>query len=193
VDPAQYIASQDADDELQQYIAETSFYNVENSRQTLAVLHYLLTEDDSQGASHEPVAHSDDPSMSFTSSFTSGFSAGQSYSKRLRPSLSPPSGSYISKSRTRPSAVQRTAESSTLTTGLVQSSPGRSHWVGTYGRRGKVCIRNLKGLEVKTDLEDWTKQVVDERECFYGEDAESGQTFWATELPKVTKKRSGRR
>ncbi|KAK7422432.1 hypothetical protein QQZ08_009514 [Neonectria magnoliae] len=195
VDPAHHIALQDADGELQQHITETSFYDFEDDDEAPPVFHYLYTEDDSQEASQEPVAPGDDPSMSFTSSFTSGFSADQSRSKRSRPSLSPPSkssGSHVSKSRTRPSAARRTAESSTSAAGSVQSGPSGSHWVGTYGRRGKVCFRNLKGLEVKTELKDWTEQIVNELECFYWEDSESGQTFWATELPKETKKRSGR-
>lgn len=196
VDPAHHIALQDADGELQQHIAGTSFYDFEDDGEAPLVSHYLYTEDDSQEASQEPAASGDDPSMSFASSLTSGFSADPSRSKRSRRSLSPrskSSGSHISKSRTRPSAARRTAESSTSATGSVQSGPSGTHWVGTYGRRGKVCFRDLKGFEVKTELKDWTEQIVDGLECFSWEDSESGQTFWATELPKETKKRSSRR
>lgn len=83
-------------------------------------------------------------------------------------------------------------ESSTSAIGLVQLGPSGSYWVGIYRHRGKVYFRNLKGLEVKTELKDWTEQVVDGLKRFYWEDSESGQTFWATELLKDTKKRSGR-
>lgn len=107
VDPAHLNALQDADGELQQHIADASFYGLEDAGGTPVVPH-PCTEDDSQEArpeagpeaSQEPVASGDDPSMSFTSSFTSGFSG----SKRSRQSLSPPSqssGSRGSKTRTR--------------------------------------------------------------------------------------------
>ncbi|KAL1863063.1 hypothetical protein VTK73DRAFT_6488 [Phialemonium thermophilum] len=51
-----------------------------------------------------PLAHSDDPSMSLTSSFTSGFATDRTQSKRSRPSVSPPSktsGSHAAKKRIR--------------------------------------------------------------------------------------------
>ncbi|RSL91660.1 hypothetical protein CDV31_015421 [Fusarium ambrosium] len=54
VDPAQYITLQDADGELQQHIAETSFYDFEDDGEAPPVSNYLYTEDDSQEASQEP-------------------------------------------------------------------------------------------------------------------------------------------
>lgn len=105
VDPAQRIASQDADGELQQHIASASSYGLEDVGKAPTVPLFPCTKDDSQeaepDASHES---GDDPSTSFASSFTSGFSS----SKRLRQSLSPPSqssGSRVSKTRTRPGAT----------------------------------------------------------------------------------------
>ncbi|KAL7957008.1 hypothetical protein V8C34DRAFT_325644 [Trichoderma compactum] len=100
VDPAQGIALQDADGQLQQHIADASWYDSEDAGEA-PVLLVPRTEDDSQEAGPDASQPGDDPSMSFASSFTSGFSS----SKRSRQSLSPPSqssGSRGSKTRTRP-------------------------------------------------------------------------------------------
>ncbi|KAL6810755.1 hypothetical protein GGI42DRAFT_314890 [Trichoderma sp. SZMC 28013] len=101
VDPAQRIALQDADGQLQQHIADASSYDSEDAGEAPTVLLVPCTEDDSQEAGPDASQPGDDPSMSFVSSFTSGFSS----SKRSRQSLSPPSqssGSRGSKTRTRP-------------------------------------------------------------------------------------------
>lgn len=190
VDHSNYTALQDADDVLQQHIADASSYALEDDSEVPAVSHYLYAEDDSQELSQESETPGfDDPS--FTSSFTSSFSTA----KRPRQSLSPPSnsrGSRSSKSRKRPNTARRTAESPTSATGSVQPGSSESRWVETYGRNGKVYFRNVEGKEVKTEIKDWIEETAaDGTQCFYWQSPGSGRAFWATELPKEAKK--GRR
>ncbi|KAM0415721.1 hypothetical protein ACHAPT_013306 [Fusarium lateritium] len=191
VDRSDYIALQDADDALQQQIADASNYTLEDDGEATTTLpHYLYAEDDSQEPSQEFEARGfDDPS--FGSSFTSSFGTA----KRPRQSLSPPSssrGSQSSKSRKPPSTARRTAESSITTTGSVQTGSSESRWVVTYERNGRVYFRNAEGKEVKTEIKDWTEETAsDGTKCFYWQSLKSGRAFWATELPKEARK--GRR
>ena len=89
VDRTDYLAAQDADDALQQHIADTTHYNCnsEDDDETSVIPHYLFAEDDSQEPSQNSVAPGiDEPSMSFQSSFTSSVTSG---SKSLDPHSAP--------------------------------------------------------------------------------------------------------
>ncbi|PQK09885.1 hypothetical protein BB8028_0002g02090 [Beauveria bassiana] len=187
VDPSDYVSLRDADDALQQHIADASNYLADNSEAT-SIPHYLYAEEDSQEPSQEfEAAGYDNPS--FTSSFTSSFSTA----KRLRQSVSPPSssrGSQSSKSQKLPNTARRTAESTTSTTGSTQPGSSESRWVETYARNGKVYFRNAEGKEVKTEIKDWMEETAaDGTQCFYWQNPKLGQSFWATTSPKEAKKK----
>ncbi|KAH8765309.1 hypothetical protein F5883DRAFT_630034 [Diaporthe sp. PMI_573] len=172
VDPSDYLALQDADDALQQHIADTSHYSENNSEET-PIPHYLYADADSQEPSQELEAPGfNDPS--FASSFTS--SSGTA--KRPRQSLSPPSNSGRSRSSKR----------------SVRPGSSESHWVETYRRNGNVYFTIAEGKEVKTETKDWMEETAaDETQCFYWQSPVSGQAFWATELPKAKKKKGRQR
>ncbi|KAK7404174.1 hypothetical protein QQX98_010048 [Neonectria punicea] len=192
MDRSDYIAWQDADDALQQHIADASNYVLEHDSEATTIPHYLYAEDDSREPSQGfEAAGFHDPS--FASSFTSSFSTA----KRPRRSLSPPSssrGSQSSKSRKPPNTARRTAESSMSTTGSAQPGSSESRRVETYERNGKVYFRNAEGKEIKTEIKDWMEETAaDGTQCFYWQTPKSGRAFWATELPKETKKKGRRR
>ncbi|KAG5801201.1 hypothetical protein H9Q74_014329 [Fusarium xylarioides] len=171
VDPSDYVALQDADDALQQHIADASHYS-ENSSEETPIPHYLDADADSQEPSQELEAPGFD-NPSFTSSFTSSFSTA----KRPRQSLSPPSNSRgsLSKSQKRPNTARRTAESSISATGSVRPGSGESHWVETYGRNGKVYFTIAEGKELKTETKDWMEETAaDGTQCFYWQSPVSG-------------------
>ncbi|KAH7113469.1 hypothetical protein B0J13DRAFT_460818 [Dactylonectria estremocensis] len=112
VDRSDYIALQDADDTLQQHIADASNSALEDDSEATTIPHYLYAADDLQEPSQEfEAAGFNDPS--FASSFTSSFSTP----KRPRQSLSPPSSSRGSQSKSRkpPNTARCTAESPTST------------------------------------------------------------------------------
>jgi len=158
---ADYLASRDADDAFQQYIANTTYASEDDGEES-AIPQYLYTEDDSQQPSQEPVVPgSDNPSMSFTSSFTSG--------KRLRESHSPPFTSkkrtHSSTSRTHPSHARQSVESSTQ--GSSQSDSSKSYWVEAHRLKGKVYFRDQDGHELETKLKDWVEQTVHGTPCYY--------------------------
>ena len=186
VDCTDYLSTQDADDALQQHIADTTYSEDDEKNVTPR---YLSTEDDSQEPRQESEAPGRDGlSMSFASSFTSSFTSGLS-AKRPRESFSPPSTSkrtFPSTSPTRPGAAGKSGELSTRHP--PQSAPGKYHWVETYWREGKVSFRDLDGHEFKTKLKDWVEQTVDGTECFYWQSTKSGRAFWAWELPRDTNK-----
>ncbi|GJN70045.1 hypothetical protein PLICBS_004097 [Purpureocillium lilacinum] len=92
-DPSERGAWQDADNVLQQLIADGEGERPPGEAETTAMPRYLRAEEDSQNLSQDsgPRDH-DDPSLSFASSFTS-FDTETLRSKRPRQSLSPPTRS----------------------------------------------------------------------------------------------------
>lgn len=186
VDRTDYLASQDADDALQQHIADTTYYASEDDEKSV-IPRYLSTEDDSQEPRQESEAPGrDELSMSFASSFTSSFTSGLS-AKRPRESFNPPSTSkrtFPSTSPTRPGAAGKSGES----THPPQSAPNKYHWVETYWQEGNVSFRDLDGHEFKTEPKDWVEQTVDGTGCFYWQSTKSGREFWAWELPRNANK-----
>ncbi len=85
-----YNVRHDADDALQQHVAESSNY-ADDETPPPSTPQHACTEDDSQNPSQLSTAlETDDPSMSFTYSFTS-VSTGRARSKRPRQPVSPTS------------------------------------------------------------------------------------------------------
>ncbi|KAJ6436190.1 glucose receptor git3 protein [Purpureocillium lavendulum] len=149
-DPSECSAWQDADNALQQLIAdgEGDGETLQGEAETTAVPRYLRAEEDSQNLSQDsgPQDH-DDPSLSFASSFTS-FDT-ETRSKRPRRSPSPPT---TKSKRALPSTKGKGADTRQSTqpcapTAPLSSDSGESHWVQTYAHRGKICFKNTEQEE----------------------------------------------
>ncbi|GAB0139110.1 hypothetical protein EsDP_00007325 [Epichloe bromicola] len=173
-------AWQSSHDDLQQRIAETHAEDDDDGGEAPSTPQNLYILEDTQNLSQQSTASgTNDPSMNFVSSFSSR-------SKRSRHTLSSPAtpdASRSTKCRSRPGTTRRTTGSPTPTTETESSGLSASCCVETYINKGKIHFRDPEGQEVKTELKDWTADMIDGAQCFYWRSSKSGRLFWTPELP----------
>ncbi|KAK2600327.1 hypothetical protein QQS21_004968 [Conoideocrella luteorostrata] len=152
--------------------------------------HYLYEGYGSQDASQESAAPGLDPLASFATSFTTSFTSSSSHRthpKRQRSQRSGPQVDEAPKSRTR---RKRVADLAMPATEATRADATEFLWVETYWRNGKLCFKNMRDQEVKTEVNNWLGQILDDgTESFYWQNPKSGRVFWTRVLATKPKKK----
>ncbi|KAM3528473.1 hypothetical protein MY4038_005885 [Beauveria bassiana] len=170
VDPSDYVSLRDADDALQQHIADASNYLADNSEAT-SIPHYLYAEEDSQEPSQE---------LRRRAMITQAISQSALQFER-EPIIKESEAAQYSSTHCRVDHIHYRIYAA----GFQRVPLGRD-----VCANGKVYLRNAEGKEVKTEIKDWMEETAaDGTQCFYWQNPKLGQAFWATTSPKEAKKK----